>query len=425
MPVNEEDVGHFPAGRGRTAPVRLIRTGEGPSATWLFASSTAAAAEEAYDRLGNRWLLDHLPGPLLRPGPKNLLWWQWLALPLALVLAWLVGVGLGSATRKVLTHVVKRTEGVWDDQLVARLAGPLALGWMLAALYALLPLLGLYPPAEAFISHGVQALVVVSLFWILLRLVDVSGQAVGDRFKAKGNLTFAPLIALGVRSAKGVVLALGAVAVLAQLGYPVTSLIAGLGVGGLALALAAQKTVENLFGAFSLAVDQPIREGDFVKVEDFVGTVEAIGLRSTRIRTLERTLISIPNGKLADMRLESLTARDRLRLFVNLGLVRETTATQMRAVIAGVERALETQEKVAPGFTVRFAGIDDVRLNVEMYCYIDTIDWNLYTTCRQELLLKFMEAVEQAGTRLAFPTHTLNVGAGAPLPAGAQLEVGR
>jgi hypothetical protein len=122
------------------------------------------------------------------------------------------------------------------------------------------------------------------------------------------------LLSLGARIGKVALGIMALVAVISELGYPVTSLIAGLGIGGLAFALASQKTVENLFGAFSIGVDQPFCEGDFIKVEDFSGTVEAIGLRSTRIRTLDRTLITVPNGKLAEMRIETFAVRDRIRL---------------------------------------------------------------------------------------------------------------
>lgn len=126
--------------------------------------------------------------------------------------------------------------------------------------------------------------------------------------------------------AKGLeVVAFGRVALLSELGYPVTSLVAGLGIGGLAVALAAQKTVEALFGAFSIGADQPFREGDFVRVEDFVGAVEVTGLRSTKIRTLDRTRISIPNGQLAMMRLECYSVRDRMCLACKVGLVYSTS----------------------------------------------------------------------------------------------------
>jgi MscS family membrane protein len=232
------------------------------------------------------------------------------------------------------------------------------------------------------------------------------------------------LLPLGRKIAKVVLLALGLAAVLNELGFQVASLLAGLGIGGIALALAAQKTVENLFGSVAIGVDQPFRVGDFVKVEDVVGTVEAIGMRSTRLRTLDRTLVTIPNGKLADMRTETFAARDRMRLLANLGLVYGTTAEQLRAVLAGIEAALRAHPLLWPdALSVRFNEFRDSSLNVEVMAWFRTTDWNEFTLVRQELFLSFLGVAERAGTSLAFPTRTVHLArrerASAPARPGA------
>jgi MscS family membrane protein len=178
----------------------------------------------------------------------------------------------------------------------------------------------------------------------------------------------------------------------------------------LAFALASQKTVENLFGAFSLGVDQPFREGDFIKVDDFSGTVEDIGLRSTRVRTLERTIISIPNGKLAEMRIESFAPRDRCRLSCTLGLVYGTTANQMRLVVAGIEQVLRAHPKVfTENVVVRFKELTASSLDIEVMAWFLTSDYAEFQLIRQETLLEFMEVVEKAGTSFAFPTRTVHL----------------
>jgi MscS family membrane protein len=213
-----------------------------------------------------------------------------------------------------------------------------------------------------------------------------------------------------MRVGKVALVAVAAVALLSELGYPVASLLAGLGIGGLAVALAARSTLENLFGAFSIGADQPFREGDFVKIEDFVGTVETVGLRSTRIRTLDRTLISLPNGKLADMRIESFTARDRIRLACTLGLVYSTTSAQMREVLAGLEQVLRDHPKIWPdAVVVRFSALGASSLDIEIMAWFQTQDWGEFQVIRQDLLLQFMGIVERAGTSFAFPTRTVHV----------------
>jgi MscS family membrane protein len=209
---------------------------------------------------------------------------------------------------------------------------------------------------------------------------------------------------------KVAVVAIAVVALLSQLGYPIASILAGLGVGGLAVALAAQKTVENLFGAFSIGADQPFREGDFVRVDNFGATVELIGLRSTKFRTPDRTLISIPNGKVADMKLETFAVRDRLRLAMTLSLDVHTSSAQMRTVIESVERALNEHPRIwQKSGVVRFEKFGASSLDISVESYFDTRDWGEFTLIRQEMLLEFMAIVERAGTRLALPASNVEI----------------
>jgi len=249
----------------------------------------------------------------------------------------------------------------------------------------------------------------VVFFWSLFRLVDVGFHMIGESMWARTGATRS-LIPLGSRIAKVGIFAIAAVAVLSDLGYPVGSLIAGLGIGGLALALAAQKTVENLFGAFSIGVDQPFRVGDTVKVEDFQAVVERIGLRSTRFRTLDRTIITIPNGKIADSRIESLTARDRVRFATAIGLVYGTTEAQVREVLDGFTKVLQGHPKIFPeGITVVLRGLTPSALDIEVSATFQTEDFGEFQQIRQEVLLKFLGVVENAGTQLAYPTQTVHV----------------
>ena len=218
------------------------------------------------------------------------------------------------------------------------------------------------------------------------------------------------LVSLTSRVARLMVLALAVLAIFSGLGFSVTSVLAGLGIGGLALALGAQKTLENLFGAFALALDQPIREGDFVKVDNFTGTVETIGLRSTRIRTLDRTLISVPNSKLADQRLETFAARDRFRLAAVLHLAYGTSQDQLREVRDGFERVLRAQPKIWPdGISVRFIAFTDAALDIEVGCWFATADYDEFALVREAVLLEFMGVVEAAKASFAYPSRTMQL----------------
>jgi MscS family membrane protein len=366
------------------------------------------------------WFERLLPEPLLREGPQGLLWWQWLGVPAAVGFAYVAGKALGWLTRQLLGRLAKRTETTWDDLLLQRLGPPLTAFWSLAVAWALLPWLDLDSEYQHAATRGLHAASFVVLFWAALRSIDLGFQFLGSFPWARANPLAAGVLPLGSKFARVAVFVLGAIAVLTQLGYPVASLLAGLGIGGLALALAAQKTVENLFGSVSISVDQPCRVGDYVQVENVQGTVEAIGLRSTRIRTLSRTLVTIPNGKLADVRIENFAVRDRFRLFCTLQLVYGTTPAQMRAVLEGLEQALRAQRTLFPeGQSVRFANISASSLDVEVNAWFATADWNEFTVVRQELLLRFLEVVRGSGSALAFPTQTLHV-ASAPGDRGEE-----
>jgi len=365
------------------------------------------------------WLVAHLPAPLQLAGPLGLAFWQWITIPVLVVVALVIGYLLDRVTLLVLRRLSRRTRATWDDVLVEKLGGPLTLAWAIGALFVVLPALGLVPTAHLMAERLLRVGLLVVFFWILWRLVTVLGQLVGASSWATLHPASRSLVPLAGRAGKILVVTVAVVAVLAELGYPVASLIAGLGIGGLAVALAAQKTFENVFGAFAIGLDQPFREGDYIGVDTVQGTVEAIGLRSTRIRTLDRTLVSIPNGKLADARVESFAARDRIRFACDVGLVYSATAAQVRAVIAGIDALLRAHPKIWPDPVVRLEKLGSSSIDVDVLAWFATTDWNEFTVIRQEMLLGIMDVVEKAGTALAYPTQTVQV-VGAEPPSGTR-----
>lgn len=340
--------------------------------------------------------------------------------PAALLAAALIGWGASRLLRSALRAGVRHTRANWDDAVIDRLGQPLTVAFSVGAVLFLLPFLALEAGFVAEVRRVARVVLLVDFFWAAWRIVDVSGHmALKSPWAARVPASRA-LVPLGARSAKVVLLAIAIVASLSLFGYPVASLVAGLGIGGLALALAAQKTVENLFGAFSIGVDQPFREGDFVKIEDFVGTVEAIGLRSTRFRTLARTIVTIPNGRLADMKLESFSERDRLRLAAVLSLAYGTTPAQLRLALSGFEAVLRAHPKIWPeAVVVRFREFAASSLDIEIMAWFLTSDWGEFQRIREDVLLQFMEVVERAGSSFAFPTRTVHIASGSTPPQSA------
>jgi MscS family membrane protein len=409
-----DEVARVPVVAGGSEPVRMARRTADGAARWVFSRATVGRVEPWFQRLSHQWAFRVLPERLLRAGPRELLWWQWIALLPLVLLCSIAGRLLCRWTQRVGRTITSRTRANWDDGLFFRLKGPMSLAWTLVLLSLGIHWLDPYKPALELLQRLLRVGTVVASFWALTRTVETTREILARSAWARSHPASRSLLPLFARVSKFVVLALGAVTLLAAMGYSVSSVLAGLGIGGIALALAAQKTVEHLFGAFSIGVDEPFREGDTVRVEDVTGTVEAIGLRSTRIRTPDRTVVAIPNGKLAEMKIESLTARDRIRLDALITLTPSTTATQMAAVLTGFEATLRAQPLVwTEELIVRFKEIGPAGLVVEVVAWFRTPEWNDFRAIRQTVLLGFLKVVQDAGSALAFPAYTVRSAAGA------------
>lgn len=191
-----------------------------------------------------------------------------------------------------------------------------------------------------------------------------------------------------------------------RLGIPVVPLLAGLGVGGLALALAAQPTIENLIGGIMLYSDRPVRVGDLCSFGDLRGRVENIGLRSTRIRSIDRKLITVPNAEFAKMNLINFTMRDRMLLRATLGLRYETTPEQLRYVLAKIRELLIGHPRILPvPMRVRFVEFGAYSLDVEIFAFANTQLFPEFTAIREDILLRVIDIIEEAGTGFAFPSQ--------------------
>jgi MscS family membrane protein len=358
-----------------------------------------------------RAVIEWMPEPLLRMGPWGLAYWQWVGSFVALVAAIFGGRLVARLLVWSALRVAARTDAKWDDELLARLARPLRLLGCVIGARALLPALDLPARTEGGTKSVLLAAFGLALVWCVARLVDVAVVNLAGAPWAAARPASRGLIMLAGRTVKFVLVLLAAIGLLGAVGLPVTSLIAGVGVGGIALAFGAKQTVENLFGAFSLGIDQPLREGDFVRTDSGVlGTVEAVGLRSTRIRTPDRTIVSMPNGRLADSRIETFGLRDRCRLHALLGIHYSTKAAQLREIIAGLEHRLREHPKTyREDLVVKLVKLGDSAFEVEVQAWFDGPEYSAFRDWRQDMLLAFIEVIEQTGSRLAYPTTALHV----------------
>ncbi|WP_233218714.1 mechanosensitive ion channel family protein [Adhaeribacter arboris] len=252
----------------------------------------------------------------------------------------------------------------------------------------------------------------LAVFLLLLwRLVDVFGRFLERRMIRHQHQAGLSAVLFLRRGAKIAVIVLGVIGVLSTLGFDVTTGLAALGVGGLALALGAQKTVENFVGSVTLIADQPIRVGDFCKVGDTVGTVETIGMRSTRIRTNDRTVVTIPNGDFSSQRIENYAHRDRIWFHPTFGVRCDTSPNQLRYLLVELQTILYSHPKIDPASArVRLVGIGEYSYNLEVFSYVLTSDFNQFLEIQEDLLLRMMDVVEASGSGFAFPSQTVYLG---------------
>lgn len=415
LPAHLEHLGEIVGSVGLPIPIRLARIPYGETTRWVFSAETVERVDALYNELPDNWIREHLPAPLLTVGPFDLLWWQWIALLALIPLSGFIGLLLGRPTRAVLRRLVSRTSTNFDDALVQASRGPMILVWSVAASRVVLGWLALSPPAQQTVVNLQSALVVIALFWMVLRAIRVFQEMLPQEKWTESYPALRSLIPLGARIARLLVVAIAVLTTISAFGYPIATILAGLGIGGIAVALGAQKSLEHFFGSISIGVDQPFRVGDWVSVSGVDGAIESIGLRSTRIRTMDRTLVTIPNGKLAEAQSENFGARERIRLKAVVGLEYGTDVATMRKVRDEIEALLIAHPKTWPDrVQVRFFNFGAYSLDIELFCWIQTTAIDEFRGIREELFLGIMEIVERNGASFAFPTQTIHMAGDAP-----------
>lgn len=391
----------------------LVKQTEPGAVHWVFAPETVANIDAAYAQLGVSWTEGRLPLALRADGPFGFPRWKWLGALGGPPVIWLLACGLAWLIRGSAVLAARRRRAAWTLEFADRTRGPVRLFVAVLLGLPVVHFLELDFSVSAAIWRTLTGTAILALFWGLLVAIRLAEEGFVRRAAATSRThahTVVPLLSGAVR----ITLAAAALLfVIAQFGYPIGTVLAGLGIGGIAVALAAQKTVENMFGSLSLAADRVFRVGDWVQVEGVQGSVESIGLRSTHLRTLDRTLVKIPNGRLADLRIESFGERDRIHLLATLHLAYGTPTAQVRDVIARVEALLHDDARVSrDGIAVRFTALGESSLDVTVNAWILTTDASTFDVARQDLLFAMLDAIAHAGARLATPTRTLVLASG-------------
>jgi len=402
--------------RGRGGPVDLLLArvpAAGGVLVWRVAASALERIPELYAQYGYPSFVERLPREFVDWGVFGMDLWQWIGLVALLPAAWLLAFLVAWGLLFLARLLARRTTTGVDDLIVESIHRPLRLAATLYLFLAGSYWLRLDVPVQAFLVGVSRGLTILLVTWVCLRLVDILTRAARERMVREERRAAVSMLDLGCRVAKVLIVALGLLGLLQNLGFNVSGIMAGLGLGGVALAFAAQKTVENLFGGVSLSLDRPIRVGDNCKFGTRTGVVEDVGLRSTRIRTPERTVVSVPNGLLATIEIENLTELDRFRLFATIGVRYETSPEQIRLLVARIREMIAAHPKVVPDpLRVRFVGFGASSLDIEIHTYVATRDVEEFSAIREELYLRIMDLVAEIGTGFAspYPSQALCLG---------------
>jgi MscS family membrane protein len=411
QPPNRERLGTIDTQAGKVDILLQLIPREDGVNIWKFAGATVAQVPELYKEFGYGALERFLPKIFFDIQFLDIALWQWIGLLVLVLLAAIVSWILTVFAVRVLETLVSRTKTTIDDKMRARAAGPVRLALAVLVFRAGLVPLGLGVEAMKLVSNLLSGLFIIAVTWLLLRVTDVLSAWVKEELVERGQVGATALVPPGRKFVKALVVIVALVAILSNFGFNVAALLAGLGVGGIAVALAAQKTIENLFGGLILYADRPVRVGDFCLFGDKMGTVEEIGIRSTRIRTLEHSVITVPNATFSNMEIDNLTLRERIRLRAILTVRYETTPDQLRYILVEIRKLLYSHERIIPDTPrVRFINFGAFSLDIEAVAYANTADWSEFLGIREDIFLQIIDIIEASGSGFAFPSQTLYMG---------------
>ena len=403
----------------REVNIFVERVDRGKSGSvWLFSSKTLDAIPDLYAEI-DAISIDHiLPEFFINTKLATISLFEWLAVLVGMPFVYFLTVLLSrilSRVGGVLRRRLRRNPGLPNPEL---LPNPLRLLLLAFAIQWINSKVSLPLLARQFWSSTATVITIAAGVWLLI-LFAGWGEGYIRQLLPDRNLTGAiATLHLARWVVNLLIIGAGLFVTLHYFGIDPTAALAGLGVGGIAVAFAAQKTLENIIGGVSLIFDQAVRVGDILKVGGATGRVEDIGLRSTRIRTHDRTVVSVPNGQIANMTLENLSLRDKFWFHPILALRYGTTSPQMYTVLDHIRGALQHSPHLeASSIFVRFLRFGASSLDVEIVAYVLARDWNQFLEIQEGLLLNVMECIESRGVQFAIPPQTILVAS--PSSAGA------
>jgi MscS family membrane protein len=373
---------------------------------WKISNSTVSQIPALYDTYGYSEIVDRLRLRLPVVSFLGIELFKWVAAISASVAVFGVVLLIAVAARRITGNPNKSSH----RHFFRFLTRPVAIGAVVLTMNAVITSLGFGNTADTI--NRLSPLSPLITVWVFFAGIDLFREIYSDVLLDKGRPGVQVLLAPISNALKLLVLVGGVLFYLDRLGVNITTLLAGLGVGGVAVALALQKPMEDMFGAITLYTQQPVRVGDFCKIGDTVGTIEEIGLRTTSFRTLANTLIAVPNSRLASEAIDNISRRQKILYRATLRIHHDSTAAQVRELMDDILAALDSDERVLEGHRVRFVSIAETSLEIEVFTYFDTSDWAEYLELAEGLNFRILGLIENSGTKLAFPFRTLHFDSG-------------
>jgi MscS family membrane protein len=345
---------------------------------------------------------------------------EFLGIALWVYLASLGAIVVGFAGKKLVGVIFRRLETLtektaveFDDIFIHALAKPVEWAVVLGGFFVALLILPLPTEPvdlERFVSAMLSSVSLVLVVWFCTRLVD----GIANWWSKKAELTESrlddQLVPIVRKSLRAFLYVIGVVLILQNLGYSVSSLLAGLGIGGLAMAMAAKDTVANLFGSLVIFLDKPFQVGDWIEMSNVEGTVEEIGLRTTRIRTFANSVISVPNSAFTTDPVNNWSRMKKRRIKMSIGVTYSTPSSKLNDLVNEIRQLIADNPKIRNDFyLVNFDNFGPSSLDVFIYCFTETTNWAEFLQAKQEFMLSIMDKVESLGLSFAFPTQSIHV----------------
>jgi MscS family membrane protein len=320
----------------------------------------------------------------------------------------IIGYAIAFVITFVIVKILQLNQRFNKERLQKFVVGPVRLLIMVLFFRATFDMIA--PTLVARALFEAKTLLIIAIVWVMLGVVDVIIARFADRMMKNGQQDAVVLLRPAATGIKLIIIMIAIVSWMDNLGYEVTTILAGLGVGGVAVALAAQKSLENLIGSITIYTSQPIHVGDFCKFGETLGTVEEIGLRATQLRTLGRTVVHIPNALFASGAIENLTQRDKILYRTRLRLSYHDTPEQVRQVLTKIRELIDQHEFIdEENSRVRFLEFGEYAQELELFVYIRTMDFAEYLKQVEDVNLRISDAIESAGAHLTVPVKNINL----------------